>query len=103
MQEQETGPAKLRTEIELNQSPIIVNDLWQIEPSNIFIENGRIMIDNFTLITMISLFDWMEMFSKTPTDTLKLDLKRCRTQPYFRHSKYSGTTIRRKGDRDLLI
>lgn len=76
MQEQETGPAKLRTEIELNQSPIIVNDsLWQIEPSNIFIENGRIMIDNFYAYHDDQFIRLDGDVSKTPTDTLKLDLK----------------------------
>ena len=76
MQEQEKGPAKLRTEIELDQSPLIVNDsLWQIEPSNIFIENSRIIIDNFYASHKEQFLRLDGSVSKDPADTLLLDLK----------------------------
>ena len=46
----ESGQSKLHTEISLNKSPLILNDtLWNIAPSKITVDGGRIAIKNFSV------------------------------------------------------
>ena len=75
-EKQEKGRPQLRTEISLNESPLILNDsIWRIAPANIQIANGRIGIQDFS-ITNGNEYLYMDgNISKDPTDTLLLDLK----------------------------
>ena len=66
----------LRTEVSINNSSLIVNDtIWNIEPAGITIQEGKINIDNF-LVTHDKQYLHIDgLISKTPSDTLLLDLK----------------------------
>lgn len=74
-EESEKGPA-LRTEVNLHNSPLILNDsLWNIAPSKITIAGGRIGIHNFSVSHNDEYLHMDGYVSKEPTDTLLLDLK----------------------------
>ena len=74
--EQEKGPAKLRTEISLNKSPLILNDsTWHIAPSTITIADGKIGIQDFSVSNGTEYLHMEGTVSKDPADTLLLDLK----------------------------
>lgn len=75
-EEQEKGPAKLRTEISLNESPLILNDsTWHIAPSTITIADGKIGIQDFSVSNGTEYLHMEGTVSKDPADTLLLDLK----------------------------
>lgn len=75
-EEQEKGPATLRTEISLNESPLTLNDsTWHIAPSTISIADGKIGIRNFSVSNGNEYLHMDGIVSKDPTDTLLLDLK----------------------------
>ena len=75
-EEQEKGPAKLRTEISLNESPLILNDsTWHIAPSIISIADGKIGIRNFSVTNGNEYLHMDGVVSRDPADTLLLDLK----------------------------
>lgn len=75
-EEQEKGPATLRTEISLNESPLTLNDsTWHIAPSTISIADGKIGIRNFSVSNGNEYLHMDGVVSKDPTDTLLLDLK----------------------------
>lgn len=72
----EKGPSKLRTDITLNESPIVLNDTaWNVAPSSITIADGRIGIHNFSVSHNQEYLHMDGNISKEPTDTLLLDLK----------------------------
>lgn len=75
-EKQETEPAKLRTEISLNESPLILNDsIWNIAPSTISITDGKISIQDFSVSNGTEYLHMNGTVSKDPADTLLLDLK----------------------------
>lgn len=75
-EEQEKGAATLRTEISLNESPLVLNDsIWQIAPSTITIADGKIGIHDFSVTNGHEYLHMEGTVSKDPTDTLLLDLK----------------------------
>lgn len=75
-EEHEKGPATLRTNISLNESPLVLNDsIWKINPSEITIADGRIDIDNFKVSNEQQYLRLDGSISKNPTDTLLMDLK----------------------------
>ena len=72
----ENGQSKLHTEISLNKSPLILNDtLWNIAPSKITLDNGRIAIQNFSISHNNEYLHMKGFISKNPSDTLLLDMK----------------------------
>ena len=75
-EEQEKGPATLRTEISLNESPLVLNDsTWHIAPSTISIADGKIGIRNFSVTNGNEYLHMDGVVSRDPSDTLLLDLK----------------------------
>lgn len=73
---QEKGPAKLRTIISLNKSPLILNDsTWYIAPSAITIADRKIKVHNFSISNGNEYLHIKGAVSPDPTDTLLLDLK----------------------------
>lgn len=75
-EENEKGPSTLRTEINLQQSPLIINDtLWTIEPAEITIAKGKIGINGFSISGENQYLHLNGNISKEATDTLQLDLK----------------------------
>lgn len=75
-EEQEKGPAKLRTEISLNECPLVLNDsAWQIAPSVITIADGKIGIQHFSVTNGSEYLHMQGTVSQDPSDTLLLDLK----------------------------
>lgn len=72
----ESGQSKLHTEISLNKSPLILNDtLWNIAPSKITVDGGRIAIKNFSVSHNNEYLHMKGFISKNPSDTLLLDMK----------------------------
>ena len=64
-EEQEKGPAKLRTEISLNKSPLILNDsTWHIAPSTITIQTARLGYKTFPSPMAPNISTWKEQFQK---------------------------------------
>lgn len=75
-EEKEKGPAALRTEITLNESPLILNDsLWNITPAKITIADGKVGIQNFSVSHNDEYLQINGTVSKEPTDTLLLALR----------------------------
>ena len=75
-EESEKGPAKLRTEVTLNKSPLIIKDtLWTINPANITIREGKIGIEHFRVDHETQYLSMEGTISKDPADTLLVDLK----------------------------
>ena len=75
-EEQEKGPATLRTEISLNESPLVLNDsTWHIAPSTISIADGKIGIRNFSVTNGNEYLHMDGVVSRDPSNTLLLDLK----------------------------
>ena len=71
------GTSTLRTEITLNQSPVIINDsLWQIKPSSITIRDGKIGIHDFRVSHNKQFLHMNGVVSKDPTDTLYMNLNK---------------------------
>jgi hypothetical protein len=76
-EENEKGETGLRTEITLNESPIIINDtIWHVEEAGITVENGRINISNFFISHDTEYLRLDGTVSRHPADTLWLDLNR---------------------------
>ena len=74
-EEQEKGASKLRTEISINKSPLIVKDtLWNIHPANITLYDGKIDIEHFRVDQDKQYLTMDGTISKDPTDTLLVDL-----------------------------
>lgn len=75
-EEQEKGPAKLRTEISLDKSPLILNDsTWYIAPSTITLADGKVGIRDFSVSNGTEYLHINGTVSPDPADTLLLDLK----------------------------
>lgn len=75
-EEHEKRPATLRTDITLNESPLVLNDsLWQIKPSEITIADGKIDIRHFKVSNEQQYLTLDGSISKNPADTLLMDLK----------------------------
>lgn len=75
-EEHEKGPTTLRTDISLNESPLILNDsLWKIKPAEISIADGKIDIRNFKVSNETEYLTLDGSISKNPADTLLMDLK----------------------------
>lgn len=75
-EEHEKKPSTLRTNISLNESPLILNDsIWKINPSEITIADGRIDIDNFKVSNEQQYLRLDGSISSNPADTLLMDLK----------------------------
>lgn len=74
-EEQKRGASKLRTEISINKSPLIVKDtLWNIHPANITLHDGKIDIEHFRVDQDKQYLTMDGTISSDPTDTLLLDL-----------------------------
>ncbi|WP_455637863.1 translocation/assembly module TamB domain-containing protein [Parabacteroides sp.] len=75
-EEHEKKPSTLRTDISLNESPLILNDsLWQIKPSEITINEGKIDIRHFKVSNEVQYLTLDGSISRNPADTLLMDLK----------------------------
>lgn len=75
-EENEKGPATLRTEIAINSSPLIIADsLWNIAPANVMIRNGKIGIEDIHISHADQYIHLNGLVSKEPLDTLNLDLR----------------------------
>lgn len=76
-EENEKGASVLRTQVTLQQSPLVINDtLWHIQPSDITIREGKIGIRNFRL-THDNQYVYLDgVVSKDPSDTLRMDLNK---------------------------
>lgn len=75
-EEQDKKPPVLRTDITLNESPLILNDsIWKINPSDITIANGKIDVRNFKVSNRHQYLLLDGCISSNPTDTLLMDLK----------------------------
>ncbi|WP_280748826.1 translocation/assembly module TamB domain-containing protein [Parabacteroides sp. PF5-9] len=73
----EKGNSFLRTEISIDQSPLIIKDsLWNMGPAAITVQNNRIDIDNFTIGNERQYAHFDGVISKNPLDTLQLDLNK---------------------------
>lgn len=74
-EKEEKGPSTLRTEITLNESPLIVKDtLWTIHPADITIRKGKIGIHNFKVGKEEQFLTLEGTVSSDPSDTLLVDL-----------------------------
>ncbi len=83
-EEKEKGPSALRTEITLHPSPLVINDtLWQIEPSNITVQEGKIAIDNFRIMHENQFLHLDGLVSSDPADTLHMDLNKIELKYIF--------------------
>lgn len=70
-------PSLLRTTVEINQSPLMINDsLWIINPSEITIEEGVIDIKQFKIAKDERYIFMDGLISDNPLDSLQLDLNR---------------------------
>ena len=75
-EENEDGSSRLRTEVALKQSPLIVNDtLWTIHPAEITIQDGKIQVSRFKIDHGSQYLTMEGKVSKEPTDTLLVDLR----------------------------
>ena len=76
-EKQETGKPKLRTEITIDECPLILNDsTWHIAPARVAIADNKINIHNFSISNRDKQHLYLDgTISKEPTDTLLLDLK----------------------------
>lgn len=71
----EKGPSTLRTEITLNESPLIVKDtLWTINPADITIRKGKIGIRDFKVGKEEQFLTMDGIVSNDPLDTLLVNL-----------------------------
>lgn len=76
-EERTDGGTTLLTEIALHRSPLIVNDtLWEVEPSEILVREGKIAVDSFRLTHGNQYLAMDGIISKDPVDTLNLDLNK---------------------------
>lgn len=83
-EENEKGPAALRTEITLHSSPLVINDtLWQIQPSTIRMHNGKIAIDQFRVTHENQFLHLDGLVSSDPSDTLHMDLNQIELKYVF--------------------
>lgn len=72
---EEKANSFLRTQIELQPSPIVLNDsLWTIQPADIILEKGKVLIDNFKISHNEQFLKLHGIVSKEPSDTLNLAL-----------------------------
>lgn len=83
-EENEKGPATLRTEITLHPSGLILNDtLWQIQPSTIRMHDGKIAIDKFRVTHQNQFLHLDGLVSSDPLDTLHMDLNQIELKYVF--------------------
>ena len=76
-EEYEKGPSRLRTEVCLNESPLIIKDsIWTIHPANITIRDQKIGIQDFKIDHGIQHLSMDGTISTDPVDTLLLDLNK---------------------------
>lgn len=69
--------APLKTIVSIEPTDVILNDtLWQIQPSQVMIDSGKIHIDNFYFGHKERHLRINGTLSKEPQDTVRLDLKR---------------------------
>lgn len=71
----EQGKPSLLTEIKLAETPLVINDtVWQIHPSTISIEQGKVDIDHFSISRNREYLLMNGVVSNDITDTLNLEL-----------------------------
>ena len=84
-EKQETGKPKLRTEITIDECPLILNDsTWHIAPARVAIADNKINIHDFSISNKEKQHLYLDgTISKEPTDTLLLDLKQIELKHIF--------------------
>ncbi|MBQ8501605.1 MAG: translocation/assembly module TamB domain-containing protein [Bacteroides sp.] len=71
-----SGPAPLKTVIDIEPTRVILNDtLWQIHPSQVVLADGKIEVNNFNFSNKARHLRVDGTISKSPQDTVHLDLK----------------------------
>lgn len=66
----------LRTVINIEPTEIILNDtLWNIHPSNVVIDSGKVFINNFNFSHKARHLSINGILSKSPEDTVRIDLQ----------------------------
>ena len=75
--EEEKGKGtRLRTEVTLNESPLIINDTtWRISPANITVRDGKIDIRHFRVEHEGQYLTMDGLISRDPVDSLLVDLR----------------------------
>lgn len=72
---EEDKPATLRTEINLHETPLVINDtIWKIMPSKITLQEGKVAIENFRITRNSEYLTMDGTISKDISDTLNLQL-----------------------------
>ena len=71
----ENGKSDLNTEIKINPTALVINDtIWNINPSKITIEKGKVAVDYFSISRNKEFLAIDGVISNEVSDTLNLEL-----------------------------